>query len=232
MLTGQIVDVRRRLIGKLAKDATRFLELRERAKSALLILGGEEHRIIYESARRLVASGHLTGRTDVLFLSDDELSDMLLGGEPVQSEELVRRREAFEAARTGDDLPETFEGEPGVEVLEPATGDTFAGWAASPGAVRGRVRVLKGLADGADLLPGDIIVAQSSDPSWTPLFLIAGGIVLEKGGPLSHAAIVAREFGLPAVLNLKGATRLFADGDEVDVDGTRGVVTRAAEAAA
>lgn len=232
ILTGQIVDVRRRLLGKLAGDAKLFLELRERAKSALLILGGEEHRIIYEAARRLIASGHIAGNGDVLMLSDDELTDMLMGGEPVPATELVRRREAFEMAVGAEPLPETFEGIPGVEEFEPAGGDSVEGWAASSGSVRGRVRVLRDLADGADLEPGDIIVAPSTDPSWTPLFLIAGGIVLERGGPLSHAAIVAREFGLPAVLNVRGATRIFATGEEIEVDGTAGRVTRLLESAA
>ena len=226
VLTGQIVDVRSRLLHKLAADAALFLELREKAKSALLILGGEEHRIIFEAARRLVASGHLTGEADVLLLADDELTTMLLGGEPVATEELIRRRDALENARAGEPLPETFQGQPGVEQLDPADGDSFEGWAASPGSVRGRVKVLEEVADGVNLEPGDIIVAHSTDPSWTPLFLIAGGIVLENGGPLSHAAIVAREFGLPAVLNLKGATKVFATGDHVEVDGTGGTVTR------
>lgn len=229
IMTGQVVDVRRRLLRKLVGDATLFLELRERAKSALLILGGEEHRIIFEVARRLIASGHIAGETDIMFLADDELTDMLLGGEALARGELVRRREAHERAIEGEPLPETFVGQPGVEVFKPADGDAFDGWAASPGSVRGRVRVLRELADGTALEQGDIIVAHSTDPSWTPLFLVAGGIVLEKGGPLSHAAIVAREFGLPAVLNLRGATKLFTDGDEVEVDGTGGVVTRVLE---
>ena len=71
-------------------------------------------------------------------------------------------------------------------------------------------------------------VHAATDPSWTPLFLIAGGIVLEEGGPLSHAAIVAREFGLPAVLNVTGAMRHLEEGSEVEVDGTAGVVIRIA----
>jgi pyruvate,water dikinase len=232
IFTGQIVDVRRRLLRKLAVDAAMFLELRERSKAALLILGGEEHRIIFESSRRLAASGHIAGESDVLFLADSELTDMLLGGEPVATGELVRRREAHEASLEAEPLPETFEGLPGVDVFEPAEGDSVEGWAASSGTVRGRVRVLRELADGASLEPGDVIVAHSTDPSWTPLFLIAGAIVLEKGGPLSHAAIVAREFGLPAVLNVRGATQLFSTGDEVEVDGTTGLVTRVLEEAA
>jgi pyruvate,water dikinase len=100
------------------------------------------------------------------------------------------------------------------------------GWAASPGVVRARARVLKSLAEGTKLEPGEIIVAHSTDPSWTPLFLVAGGIVLEEGGPLSHAAIVAREFGLPAVLNVAEAGQAITTGEELIVDGTTGEVRR------
>ena len=71
-----------------------------------------------------------------------------------------------------------------------------------------------------------MLLAHSTDPSWTPLFLIAGAVVLEVGGPLSHAAIVAREFGLPAVLNVRKATRVLRDGETVTVDGNDGVVER------
>ncbi len=71
-------------------------------------------------------------------------------------------------------------------------------------------------------------MAHSSDPSWTPLFVTASAIVLEEGGPLSHAAIVAREFGLPAVLNVPDATRHIATGERLEVDGRRGLVRRLA----
>lgn len=228
VLTGQIVDVRGRLLRKLAADASRFLALRERAKAALLVLGGEERRLILEAARRLRSSRHIEQRDDVLLLSDGELEETLLGGEPVSPEEIARRRNALHRAEEGEPLPETFEGLPGVEILPPMVGDVLEGWAASPGRARGRARVVRTLAEGKDLETGEILVARSTDPSWTPLFLVAGGIVLEEGGPLSHAAIVAREFGLPAVLNVKGATRVIATGEEVDVDGTTGLVTRVA----
>lgn len=228
VLTGQIVDVRGRVLRKLAADATRFLGLRERAKAALLVLGGEERRIILEAARRLEGSGHIAQPDDVFLLADGELEEMLLGGEPVSDAEITRRRVALQQAQDGEPLPETFEGLPGVEALPLVSGDVLEGWAASPGRIRGRARVLRSLADGRDLREGEILVARSTDPSWTPLFLVAGGIVLEEGGPLSHAAIVAREFGLPAVLNVKGATRFIATGEDLVVDGTAGLVARAA----
>lgn len=229
ILTGQLVDVRRRLLRKLAHDASRFLSLRERAKASLLVLGGEERRIILEAARRLAASGSLSDPEDVLFLADHELEEMVLGGEPVSPEEIARRRSSFRRMEEDDPLPEVFSGQPGVEAPVPLDGDRLEGWAASPGRVRGRARVLRSLAEGRDLEQGEIIVARVTDPSWTPLFLCAGGIVLEEGGPLSHAAIVAREFGLPAVLNVKGATRSLHTGDEVELDGTTGAVVRVAQ---
>lgn len=231
LLTGQIVDVRGRMVHKLASDASRFLMLREKAKAALLVLGGEERRLILEAARRLQASGVLFEDEDVLLLSDAELEGMLMGAEPVSAEDLDRRRRALARAREGSPLPGSFRGFPGVEEVPPLDGEELRGWAASPGRARGRARILRGLADASTLMPGEILVARSTDPSWTPLFLVAGGIVLEEGGPLSHAAIVAREFGVPAVVNVKGATHSLATGEDVEVDGVAGVVIRTEEAA-
>lgn len=226
IVTGQVVDMRRRMLRKLAEDATEFLSLRERAKSALLILGGEERRLIAEASRRLKSSGLIASLDDVLMLSDQELGEMLLGDEPLSPEEIERRREAHEQALLGDALPQTFQGHPGTQEYTPIEGNRLEGWAASPGVARGRVRVLSNLADGAKLEPGDVLVARSTDPSWTPLFLLAGAIVLEEGGPLCHAAIVAREFGLPAVLNVPGAMQELEEGAEVEVDGIAGTVVR------
>ena len=232
VMTGQLVDVRGRLLRKLATDASRFLLLRGQAKAALLVLGGEERRLILQASRRLSASGLLDDPDDVMLLSDTELQCALHGHEPVSGEELARRRAALASARDGAPLPEIFEGFPGQEEAPPIEGNVLRGWAAGPGRVRARARIIRHLRDGARLAAGEIIVARSTDPSWTPLFLIAGGIVLEEGGPLSHAAIVARELGLPAVLNVKGATRAITEGEVVEIDGAEGTVTRQAEKAA
>jgi pyruvate,water dikinase len=77
-----------------------------------------------------------------------------------------------------------------------------------------------------DLEPGEVLVVHATDVGWTPLFLLAAGVVTELGGPLSHAAVVAREFGVPSVVNVAGATRAIRTGDRVRVDGDRGVVER------
>jgi pyruvate,water dikinase len=85
-------------------------------------------------------------------------------------------------------------------------------------------RVLRSPAEGARLGRGEILVARAADPGWTPLFLVAGGVVLEQGGMLSHGAVVAREYGLPGVVNVEGATTRIADGQVITVDGRRGLV--------
>jgi pyruvate,water dikinase len=105
---------------------------------------------------------------------------------------------------------------------EAAPGE-LAGVSISPGVVEGRVKVLHH-ADEKPLLPGEILVTRATDPGWTPLFIHAGGIVLEIGGALQHGAVVAREFGVPCVSGLTGATELLKDGQMVEVDGTNGIV--------
>ena len=224
VLSGQIIDLRRRLLLRLSSDVVRFLTLREQAKGALLALGGMERRVIIEGARRLVRSGHLDAVGDVELFSDGEFEGMLRGGEVVTRVELRRRAAARLQAQAGCPLPATFVGDPGTVVSAEPGSEVLAGWAASAGLARGAVRRVDALEDGDALEPGEVLVANSTDASWTPLFLRAGALVLERGGPLSHAAIVARELGVPAVLNVPDATRLLGDGVVVEVDGTRGVV--------
>jgi pyruvate,water dikinase len=89
--------------------------------------------------------------------------------------------------------------------------------------VRGSVKVLH-RADEKPLLPGEILVTRATDPGWTPLFIHAGGIVLEIGGALQHGAVVAREYGIPCVSGLAGATDVLKDGQLVEVDGSNGTV--------
>jgi phosphoenolpyruvate synthase/pyruvate phosphate dikinase len=136
--------------------------------------------------------------------------------------ELARRRRWLEQREDEPPLPVRFTGIPRPQPVEAPTGDRLAGWAASPGRHTGRARVLR-LPRPELLQPGEVLVAAATDAGWSPLFLRAGAIVVERGGPLSHAAIVARELGVPAVLNVPGATAVL-DGRTVTVDGDAGVV--------
>jgi len=119
-------------------------------------------------------------------------------------------------------LSDGTEPEAVATVATPEPG-TLVGSPASAGTVSGVARVVLDPV-GARLEPGEILVAPSTDPGWTPLFLTAGGLVMEMGGSNSHGAVVAREYGIPAVVGVPGATRDITSGMRVTVDGAAGVV--------
>ncbi len=229
ILTGQVVDVRLHLIRRLITDAAEGLARRENVKAAVLAVGGEVRRVHLELGRRLVAAGALAETTDVDLLRDAELAPALDGQAPAPAE-LARRKRWL--AQRGEDppLPVRFRGIPSTAPAEAPEGDVLEGWAASPGRYTGRARVLTA-PDPERLQPGEVLVAAATDAGWSPLFLRAGAIVVERGGPLSHAAIVARELGVPAVLNLAGASAVL-DGRLVTVDGDTGTVVLHDEEAA
>jgi pyruvate,water dikinase len=101
---------------------------------------------------------------------------------------------------------------------------TLSGTGASAGVARGPARVLMSLAEADRFRPGDVLVARTTMPAWTPLFAAACAVVTETGGVLGHAAVVAREYGIPAVLGVKDATALLRDGQLIEVDGSAGTV--------
>src|SRR5947209_15188660 len=101
---------------------------------------------------------------------------------------------------------------------------TLKGFPASPGIVTAQAHVILD-PTGARLEPGEILVAPSTDPGWTPLFLTASGLVMEMGGPMSHGAVVAREYGIPAVVGVTGATERITTGQQITIDGAAGTVT-------
>src|SRR6185503_5148412 len=105
----------------------------------------------------------------------------------------------------------------------PAKEGEHVGMGVSSGVVRGRIKILHS-PDEKPLLKGEILVARSTDPGWTPLFVNAAGIILEVGGALQHGALVAREYGKPCVSGINNATSLWKDGDMVEVDGSSGIV--------
>ncbi len=205
----------------------RFARLRERMRSRVTEVLGFVRMVAVEASARLAHEGPDKGADGAFYLTVDEL-DAWLGGELTDAPAVITMRRA-EVARdlARPDPPASFVGSPPSVVSSPEpTGDYFTGVAASPGVVTGVVRVLRDPADGALLTPGEVLVTAVADVGWTPLFLIATAVVTELGGALSHAALVAREYGVPAVVNVAGATRALKTGDRVRVDGNRGVVER------
>ena len=140
---------------------------------------------------------------------------------------MTKRRQAFASELRRRHVPTVIlsDGtEPEAEARAGAAADgTLVGTAASAGEVTGVARVILDPV-GARLEPGEILVAPSTDPGWTPLFLTAGGLVMEMGGANSHGAVVAREYGIPAVVGVAGATGRITTGQRIRVDGTAGTV--------
>jgi pyruvate,water dikinase len=180
-----------------------------------------------EADRRALPPGSpIASVPDAFFLTVEELRQALYMAR-TDIVPLVRARRAEYARDVArPDPPVTFVGAPPPVLLPPASGDVLRGLPASAGVVEGSARVLLGPEQIGELTPGEILVVHTTDVGWTPTFFVAAGVVTELGGALSHAAVVARELGVPSVVNLPGATRVIRTGDRVRVDGDRGVVER------
>ena len=182
-------------------------------------------RLVLAAAARLA----LARPDSVFFLRRAELCTALRG-EMDGLDALTMRREA-EFARWRAVKPPEFLGARPPELparQEPSSRDgtpgELRGTGASAGVARGPARILTGLGEAQRLRPGDVLVTSVTQPAWTPLFAVAGAIVTEVGGMLSHTAVASREFGIPAVVAVSGATRLLRDGQLVEVDGAAGIV--------
>jgi rifampicin phosphotransferase len=177
-----------------------------------------------EEAAKLVEKGVVGRSDDIYFLSFEEFREAVLTGR-VDRDLITRRRGDFEAyERLTPPRVMTSEGEVPAGAYKNARvpSGALAGIPASAGTVEGRARIILNLAD-AYMEEGDILVTTFTDPSWTPVFLTVG-LVTEVGGSMTHGAVVAREYGLPAVVGVDGATRLIPDGERIRVNGTEGYV--------
>ncbi|MCL2777036.1 MAG: PEP-utilizing enzyme [Polyangiaceae bacterium] len=168
----------------------------------------------------------------VFFLTIDEVVTALRWSRTDLAPLVRARRAEFARDCARPDPPATFVGAPPSVQLPPLGGDVLHGIGASSGVVEGRARVLLSVSHTSELEPGEVLVVHTTDVGWTPLFCLAAGVVTELGGPLSHAAVVARELGVPSVVNVDGVTRVLKTGDRVRVDGDRGIVERLAAIAA
>ena len=173
-----------------------------------------------EQGVRLTEQGTLDDPADIELLTMNEIRSAF-AGRPAPSNTLAGRRRWLQRFAAEPPLPRVFVGVPEHAPLELPEGGRFDGWAASPGRFTGTATVVSD--PDTPFEPGAVLVAEATDASWSPLFLKAGAIVVDRGGPLSHAAILARELGVPAVLNVQGASRMF-DGHRLTVDGDAGVV--------
>jgi phosphoenolpyruvate synthase/pyruvate phosphate dikinase len=182
-------------------------------------------RALLEEAERLVDAGVLREAEDIFHLRFQELHEVVRTQRA--DDDLIRRRKeehrAFEALTPPRVLTSDGEGVAGRYRRHDLPPGALVGLAVSAGVVEGRARVVHDVAD-ADLETGDILVTAFTDPSWSPLFIQISGLVTEVGGQMTHGAVIAREYGLPAVVGVVDATRLIRDGQRIRVDGTHGAV--------
>jgi pyruvate,water dikinase len=215
------------LVGMLVARSQRFARLRERMRTWVTRVLGMLRAIALEIDRRLIRSDPTLGSGAVFFCTFDELMMALTMGRTNLGEVVRMRRAEFARDEGRPDPPVSFVGRPPSIVLPPAAGVALRGLPASGGVVQGIARVIGARAgDSGELVAGEVLVARTTDIGLSPLFLVAAGVVTELGGPLSHAALVAREYGIPAVVNVPGAATVIKTGDLVRVDGDRGVVER------
>jgi pyruvate,water dikinase len=227
----------RHLVARAQKAARRREQMRTQVTRVLGML----REVALDADRRLLrlvpelakdwgalrASGSpLAATHTVFFLTVDEVVNALRASRTDLAPLVRARRAEYMRDRARPDPPATFIGAPPSVQLPPAGGDVLKGMGASSGVVEGSARVLLSAAQMSELQPGEILVVHTTDVGWTPLFCIAAGVVTELGGPLSHAAVVARELAVPSVVNVDGVTRALKTGDRVRVDGERGIVER------
>jgi pyruvate,water dikinase len=186
-------------------------------------------RLVMAAAERLAAVGALAEPGDVFFLDDAELVAALRGATEGIAPLTAQRKEEFThwcsvepPPYVGAAPPDAPPGQSQPAPRERTGG--LRGTGVSPGVARGPARVLRGLDEAARLRPGDVLVTSVTQPSWTPLFGIARAVVTEVGGMLSHTAVASREFGIPAIVNVRDATRLLKDGQLIELDGAAGTI--------
>jgi phosphohistidine swiveling domain-containing protein len=226
-LETRLSSVELALVRALVERTQRFTRLRERMRTWVTRVLGMIRAVALDLDRRLLRIDPSLSPGSVFYCTYEELVAALRSGraEVGHVVRLRRAEHARDAARP--DPPPTFIGRPPPVLLPPVPGTRLTGLPASGGVVEGRARVLEPGAVGLDEVEaGEILVSRTTDVGLSPLFLVAAAVVTELGGPLSHAAVVAREYGIPAVVNVPGATIAIRTGDRLRVDGDRGVVER------
>ncbi len=221
-----LVLPKRVLLNRVLRAARHNIELREKLKDLIVLRSDRARRVYSEIRSRLVTRGLIENPDDIYFLIGSEVRELIEGKiSPDAALKIVERRGREFSWSQSLSLPKIIEGE-----AKPLTDDDFSadsqlqGMGVSPGLVEGTARVILDPRRESHIKPGEILVAPVTDAGWTPLFINAAGLVVDVGGLLSHGSVVAREYGLPAVVGVTGATKRIKSGDRIRINGSSGVV--------
>ncbi len=237
-ISARLRGLRRKLFHKLLGWAQKYVPIREDSLADLGLGYPLLRRMLHELGRRLVQAGTIEEIDDAYWLYEAEAREVALaldqGTAKSSMDEKIRQRKAVWRAEKQVTPPPALPLRAGLtglmEKVGPArsgekTGSEIAGVGASPGRITAPACVLHGPEEFEQMVPGNVLVAAITTPAWTPLFAMASAIVTDVGGPLSHGSIVAREYGIPAVLGTGVATRRIRSGQVVTVDGSVGLIT-------
>ena len=211
-------------VTKLLEVVQRFTRMREHLRGHVVEVLGMFRRVALEASRRIEAREPEAGPDAAFFLTLTEVRRVLYDENERVAIRVQRRRLEYARNQALPEPPTTFVGFPPEDAGIASTSKRLRGLAASRGVAEGRVRILRDSSQAADFERGEVLVVAAADTGWAPLFLAASGVVTELGGPLSHAAIILREYGVPAVVNVMNATGSLRDGDLVRLDGDAGTV--------
>jgi phosphoenolpyruvate synthase/pyruvate phosphate dikinase len=218
------------LVAKLCKQG---ISSRERVRYKQAEMYYKFKVVVKKIGQLYVEKGILNNADDILYLSYKEIGELISSSKMNTnnlSNDLEERKRLFDI-ESNNSFPNDFTTEFGqrpesikanIELVEGAT--EFYGLAASGGRIKARVKVLQSVLEGEKIEKGDILVTKQTDPGWAMVFPLIGGLIVERGGALSHGAIVAREFGIPAVLGVENIVEILKDNDEVILDGDLGKI--------
>jgi pyruvate,water dikinase len=225
---------RQRAFRKLLKDAQHLVPLREEQVAELTLAWPVMRRAVWRIGEALTSRGVLPEPDDVFFLTRAEALSALGGVGPASRIDVAARRSTraqqarlvppLVVGRLNPMLKKLFDSMSGVLGAAPSDEALVSGTPASGGRATGAVRVIRGPGQFDDLKPGEILVAPLTAPAWTPLFTRAAAVVTDVGSPAAHASIIAREYGIPAVVGCGDATARLRTGMRVTVDGGTGNV--------
>jgi pyruvate,water dikinase len=220
---GLLGPVRGPLVSRFLRTYRNYVHLRDEPKHAVAHLFAAWHEALQRTGEHLVHEGALDNADDVWYLHRGELLSLVDDSGSELPDIAARKQEYRRQERIEAPSIITSEGEIPPAEREDVGENSLVGTGISAGVVEGTARIVRDPAN-TTLRAGDILVCPSSDPAWTPLFATASGLITEVGGSLTHGALVAREYGLPAVASVTGATEKIIDGQRIRVDGDNGTV--------
>lgn len=219
--------LKKKLFKQYLDNYTNFMRLREENRYHIVMGVTLLRRLILELGNRFVERGVIEKQTDIFFLKIPEIKKLLSGGN-IDIKKIIVERKLEREQNSRYIVPDVFVGEFKPELdkanVVKELKKVYTGYAASSGFVQGIARIIHSPEEFGKFKAGEILVTLATDPMWSTMFPIAKAVVTEMGGILSHASIVAREYGIPCVVNVQGIIAALKDGDLIEVDGTSGIV--------